>query len=57
MEGLSTCPFHTVGQEFAADYAKPDGFCDEACTEEEKEAIMRFHNESNFMKGLMFRRD
>jgi uncharacterized repeat protein (TIGR04076 family) len=28
--GLSTCPFHKVGQEFYADYAKPEGFCDEA---------------------------
>ncbi len=29
-EGLSTCPFHKVGQVFYADYAKPDGLCDEA---------------------------
>lgn len=29
-EGLGACPMHTVGQEFYADYAKPDGFCDEA---------------------------
>lgn len=26
------------------------------CTEEEKEKIMRFYNESKFMKSLMFRR-
>ena len=26
------------------------------CTEEEKEAIMDFHNQSDLMKGLMFRR-
>ncbi len=30
VEGLSTCPFHKVGQAFLADYAKPDGLCDEA---------------------------
>ena len=30
VEGLSTCPFHKAGQVFYADYAKPDGFCDEA---------------------------
>lgn len=29
-EGLSTCPMHKVGQVFYADYAKPEGFCDEA---------------------------
>lgn len=26
------------------------------CTDEEKDAIMQFHNESEFMKGFMFRR-
>ncbi|MDE7380296.1 MAG: TIGR04076 family protein [Clostridia bacterium] len=30
VEGLSTCPFHKAGQVFFADYAKPDGLCDEA---------------------------
>lgn len=30
VEGLSTCPFHKAGQVFYADYAKPDGLCDEA---------------------------
>lgn len=30
IEGLSTCPFHKVGQVFYADYAKPAGLCDEA---------------------------
>ena len=30
VEGLSACPMHTVGQTFFADYAKPDGLCDEA---------------------------
>ena len=29
IEGLSTCPFHKEGQTYLADYAKPDGFCDE----------------------------
>lgn len=29
-EGLSTCPFHNAGQVYYADYAKPEGFCDEA---------------------------
>ena len=29
-EGLSACPMHETGQEFYADYAKPDHFCDEA---------------------------
>lgn len=28
--GLGACPMHKVGQVFYADYAKPDGFCDEA---------------------------
>ena len=30
VDGLSTCPFHKAGQVFYADYAKPDGLCDEA---------------------------
>lgn len=30
VEGLKACPMHTVGQTYTADYAKPEGFCDEA---------------------------
>ena len=30
VEGLSTCPCHKEGQTYLADYAKPEGFCDEA---------------------------
>ena len=30
VEGLSKCPMLKEGQVFYADYAKPDGFCDEA---------------------------
>lgn len=29
-EGLKACPMLTEGQVFRADYAKPEGFCDEA---------------------------
>jgi uncharacterized repeat protein (TIGR04076 family) len=29
-EGLSACPMLKAGQEFYADYAKPERFCDEA---------------------------
>ncbi len=29
-EGLTSCPMLTTGQVFYADYAKPEGFCDEA---------------------------
>ena len=29
-EGLTACPFHREGQVFYADYAKPEGLCDEA---------------------------
>ncbi len=29
-ENLTACPMHKEGQIFYADYAKPDGFCDEA---------------------------
>ena len=29
-EGLTPCPMMKEGQEFYADYAKPEGFCDEA---------------------------
>lgn len=29
-EGLTACPMFREGQVFMADYAKPDGFCDEA---------------------------
>lgn len=29
-EGLPACPMLKEGQVFYADYAKPDGFCDEA---------------------------
>ena len=30
MPGLGPCPMHQAGQTFLADYAKPDGLCDEA---------------------------
>lgn len=30
IEGLKACPMLKVGQVFYADYAKPEGFCDEA---------------------------
>lgn len=30
VENLGTCPFMKKGQVFYADYAKPEGFCDEA---------------------------
>ena len=30
VDGFSTCPLMNEGQVFYADYAKPDGFCDEA---------------------------
>ena len=30
VEGLTACPMLKEGQIFFADYAKPDGFCDEA---------------------------
>jgi uncharacterized repeat protein (TIGR04076 family) len=30
VKGLGRCPFHKEGQVFYADYAKPEGFCDEA---------------------------
>ena len=30
VEGLTACPMHTEGQVFYADYAKPEGLCDEA---------------------------
>lgn len=30
VDGLTSCPMMTKGQVFYADYAKPDGFCDEA---------------------------
>ena len=29
-EGLAACPMLREGQEFYADYARPEGFCDEA---------------------------
>lgn len=29
-QGLKACPMHKQGQVFYADYAKPEGFCDEA---------------------------
>ena len=29
-DGLTACPMMKEGQVFYADYAKPDGFCDEA---------------------------
>lgn len=30
VDGLSTCPLHNVGEVYYADYAKPEGLCDEA---------------------------
>ncbi len=29
-ENMTPCPKHTTGQVYYADYAKPEGFCDEA---------------------------
>lgn len=33
VEGLCACPMHKPGQVFLADWAKPEGFCDEAWKE------------------------
>ena len=30
VEGLTACPMHRAGEVFYADYAKPEGLCDEA---------------------------
>ncbi|MBU3076046.1 TIGR04076 family protein [Clostridium estertheticum] len=30
VKGIGKCPMHKEGQVFYADYAKPEGFCDEA---------------------------
>jgi uncharacterized repeat protein (TIGR04076 family) len=30
VEGLGRCPFHKPGDEFLADFSRPEGFCDEA---------------------------
>lgn len=30
VDNFTTCPLMDEGQEFLADYAKPEGFCDEA---------------------------
>ena len=30
VEGFTECPMHKKGQTFYADFAKPEGFCDEA---------------------------
>lgn len=30
VEGLTACPMHRAGEVFYADYAKPEGVCDEA---------------------------
>ena len=30
VDGLTTCPLMSEGQVYYADYAKPEGFCDEA---------------------------
>ena len=30
VKGLTACPMHKAGQVFYADYAKPEGLCDEA---------------------------
>lgn len=30
VEGITACPMHEAGQVYYADYAKPEGFCDEA---------------------------
>ena len=30
VEGLGKCPTHEVGEVYYADFAKPEGFCDEA---------------------------
>lgn len=30
VEGLTACPMHKAGEVFYADYAKPEGLCDEA---------------------------
>ncbi|MDR3153235.1 MAG: TIGR04076 family protein [Deltaproteobacteria bacterium] len=30
VKGLGKCPLHAEGQAYLADWARPDGFCDEA---------------------------
>lgn len=30
VDGLTACPMHSVGEVYFGDYAKPEGFCDEA---------------------------
>lgn len=42
-EGLTACPMLKEGQVFYADYAKPEGFCDEAWKARFTNMLLRCH--------------
>ena len=50
--GFTRCPMMREGQVFYADYAKPEGFCHEACKAVYHYAFALTHGE-----GLLYHRD
>ena len=53
-EGLAACPFHREGQVFYADYAKPEGLCDEAWKAIDQYVFALAHGAGN--PGVLLRR-
>ena len=56
-EGLKACPMLKAGQVFYADYAKPEGFCDEAWKAIYQYVFALSHGATNFYYGDWIRKD
>lgn len=57
IKNLGKCPMMKEGQEFYADYAKPDGFCDEAWKAIYQYVFALSHGAKNFYYGDWIRKD
>ena len=51
VKDIGKCPFHTVGQEYYADFSKPDNFCDEAWKAIYQYAFALSHGSGVFYNG------
>ena len=57
VENLGKCPMMREGQEFYADYAKPEAFCDEAWKAIYQYVFALSHGATNFYYGDWIRKD
>ena len=57
IKNLGKCRMMKEGQEFYADYAKPDGFCDEAWKAIYQYVFALSHGAKNFYYGDWIRKD